>query len=145
MYLIGRNTNYFSAQPLIMRFKISVPATSANVGPGFDVMGVAFDMFNRFTFETNDVREAIRAVFEVAEENEQVCICNGYTGEVLYHNGEEPWCTDEMALMMLGYLTEQAGAEEEEEEDEPVEVPGVGLVSAFIAEILAMPVEGLPS
>lgn len=35
-----------------MRFKISVPATSANVGPGFDVMGVAFDMFNRFTFET---------------------------------------------------------------------------------------------
>ncbi|MCD8283355.1 MAG: homoserine kinase [Opitutae bacterium] len=35
-----------------MKFKISVPATSANIGPGFDVMGVAFDMFNRFTFET---------------------------------------------------------------------------------------------
>lgn len=34
-----------------MKFKISVPATSANVGPGFDVMGVAFDMFNRFTFD----------------------------------------------------------------------------------------------
>lgn len=104
---------------------------------------------NRFTFETNDVREAIRAVFEVAEENEQVCICNGYTGEVLFHNGEEPWCTDEMALMMLGFVVEQAEAEEEEdepeEEDAPVEVPGMGLVSAFIAEILAMPVEGLPS
>ncbi|MGL4854476.1 MAG: homoserine kinase, partial [Lentisphaeria bacterium] len=34
-----------------MKFKISVPATSANIGPGFDVMGIAFDMFNRFTFE----------------------------------------------------------------------------------------------
>lgn len=36
-----------------MRFKISVPATSANVGPGFDVMGLAFDMYNRFTFDTD--------------------------------------------------------------------------------------------
>lgn len=36
-----------------MKFKISVPATSANVGPGFDVMGLAFDMYNRFTFDTN--------------------------------------------------------------------------------------------
>ena len=35
-----------------MKFKVSVPATSANVGPGFDMMGIAFDMFNRFTFET---------------------------------------------------------------------------------------------
>jgi hypothetical protein len=104
---------------------------------------------NRITVETNDVREAIRAVFEIAEENEQVCICNGYSGEVLYHNGEEPWCTDEMALMMLGFVAEQASAEEEEdEEDEPVEVvevPGMGLVSAFLAEVLALPAEGLPS
>lgn len=35
-----------------MKFKVSVPATSANVGPGFDVMGIAFDMYNRFIFET---------------------------------------------------------------------------------------------
>lgn len=35
-----------------MKFKVSVPATSANIGPGFDVMGIAFDMFNRFIFET---------------------------------------------------------------------------------------------
>ncbi len=40
-----------------MKFKISVPATSANVGPGFDVMGVAFDMFNRFVFETLNGKE----------------------------------------------------------------------------------------
>ena len=36
-----------------MRFKISVPATSANVGPGFDVMGLAFDLYNRFVFDTD--------------------------------------------------------------------------------------------
>ncbi len=36
-----------------MKFKISVPATSANVGPGFDVMGLAFDLYNRFTFDTD--------------------------------------------------------------------------------------------
>ncbi len=35
-----------------MKFKVSVPATSANVGPGFDVMGIAFDLYNRFSFET---------------------------------------------------------------------------------------------
>ena len=112
---------------------------------------------NRFTYETNDVREAISAVFECDFEDAHICICNGYTGEVLYHNGEEPWCTDEMALMMLGFVAEQAGAEEEEEEDEPVEVvevPGLGLMSAFLAEVLGLPgdaiialppAEGLPS
>ncbi|MEG1480081.1 MAG: homoserine kinase [Kiritimatiellia bacterium] len=42
-----------------MKFKISVPATSANVGPGFDVMGIAFDMYNRFTFDT-DCSERLR-------------------------------------------------------------------------------------
>lgn len=96
---------------------------------------------NRFTYETNDVREAIRAVFECGEDDAHICLCNGYTGEVLFHNGEEPWCTDEMALMMLGFVVEQAGAEEEEEDepDEVVEVPGMGLVSAFLAEVMALP------
>lgn len=42
-----------------MKFRISVPATSANVGPGFDVMGLAFDMYNRFTFDT-DCPERLR-------------------------------------------------------------------------------------
>lgn len=102
---------------------------------------------NRFTYETNDVREAIRAVFECGEDDAHICLCNGYTGEVLYHNGDEPWCTDEMSLMMLGFVVEQAGAEEEEEDEpvEVVEVPGMGLVSAFLAEVLALPTEGLPS
>ena len=70
---------------------------------------------NRFTYESNDVREAIRATFECADESSEVCICNGYTGEVLFHNGEEPYCTDEMGLMMLGFLMEESWGEQEEE------------------------------
>lgn len=31
-------------------FKVKVPATSANLGPGFDVMGLALDRYNIFTF-----------------------------------------------------------------------------------------------
>ena len=72
---------------------------------------------NRFTYESNDVREAIRASFECADESSEVCICNGYTGEVLFHNGEEPYCTDEMGLMMLGFLMEESWGEQEEEQE----------------------------
>lgn len=36
-------------------FKIKVPATSANLGCGFDVLGLAFDLFNVYTFtESNE-------------------------------------------------------------------------------------------
>lgn len=80
---------------------------------------------NRFTYETNNVREAIRAVFECEFDDAHICICNGFTGEVLYHNGDEPWCTDEMSLMMLGFIVEQAG--EEDEEDEDNDFPTCGL------------------
>ena len=31
--------------------KVRVPATSANLGPGFDVMGIAVDLFNVYGFE----------------------------------------------------------------------------------------------
>lgn len=31
--------------------KIRVPATSANLGPGFDALGVAFDLYNTYSFE----------------------------------------------------------------------------------------------
>ena len=30
--------------------KISVPATSANLGPGFDTLGLALSLYNTFTF-----------------------------------------------------------------------------------------------
>ena len=77
---------------------------------------------NRFTYETNDVREAIRATFECADENPEVCICNGYTGEVLFHKGEEPYCTDEMGLMMLGFLMEESWDDQEEPQDEEPQI-----------------------
>ena len=31
--------------------KIIVPATSANLGPGFDSLGIALDLYNEFVFE----------------------------------------------------------------------------------------------
>jgi len=37
-----------------MKVKVRVPATSANLGPGFDVAGVAVTMYNTFTFELMD-------------------------------------------------------------------------------------------
>ncbi len=36
--------------PDLMQLKITVPATSANLGPGFDAIGVALTLRNRFTF-----------------------------------------------------------------------------------------------
>lgn len=34
-----------------MKFKITVPATSANLGPGFDISGIALDIYNEFYFD----------------------------------------------------------------------------------------------
>lgn len=34
--------------------KISVPATSANMGPGFDCLGVALNLYNRFNIEESE-------------------------------------------------------------------------------------------
>ena len=74
---------------------------------------------NEIVIKTNDVTYAIREYLRADEAGCEVCLCNGYTGEVLCHNGEEPWCTDEMALMILGYMCAEAWGEEDEDEDEP--------------------------
>ncbi len=37
-----------------MRVKVKVPATSANLGPGFDVAGLAVTLYNTFVFELID-------------------------------------------------------------------------------------------
>lgn len=103
---------------------------------------------NRFTYESNDVREAIRATFECADDSSEVCICNGYTGEVLFHNGDEPYCTDEMGLMMLGFLMEESWGGQEEEPEQTVaeileeidatpEQTGGDLVLAMIEDLVA--------
>lgn len=36
-----------------VRFTVRVPATSANLGPGFDCMGIALNLFNEMSVETN--------------------------------------------------------------------------------------------
>ncbi|QSX08974.1 homoserine kinase [Alkalibacter rhizosphaerae] len=36
------------------RVSVTVPASSANIGPGFDALGLAFQLYNRFTLETTD-------------------------------------------------------------------------------------------
>lgn len=102
---------------------------------------------NEIVIKTNDVSYAIREYLRADEAGCEVCLCNGYTGEVLCHNGDEPYCTDEMALMVLGYMCAEAWGEEDEPAEEEDEVVCVGgqLMSAFLAEVLALPVEGLPS
>ena len=38
-----------------MKIKVSVPATSANIGSGFDALGLAVTLYNTVTFEDSDV------------------------------------------------------------------------------------------
>lgn len=37
-----------------MKVRVKVPATSANIGPGFDVAGLALTLYNTFVFELNE-------------------------------------------------------------------------------------------
>ena len=73
----------------------------------------------KLTVETNDVHTACTEFLLRTEDASHVCICDGETGEVLAHTGDEPYCTDEMALMLLGHLMAEAWGEEEDEEEEP--------------------------
>lgn len=42
-----------------MKVRVRVPATSANLGPGFDVAGLALSLYNTFVFELLDVKGVI--------------------------------------------------------------------------------------
>ena len=95
---------------------------------------------NEIVIKTNDVTYAIREHLRACEAGCEVCLCNGFTGEVLCHNGEEPWCTDEMALMILGYMCAEAwGEEDEDEDDEPAEESGGEMVLRLIAGMGGLP------
>lgn len=50
-----------------MKIKVLVPATSANLGPGFDVLGVAVNLYNEFIVED-------ASMFEIVFLNKQVGI-----------------------------------------------------------------------
>lgn len=42
-----------------IKYEISTPATSANLGPGFDIVGVAYNLFNTYRFERAEKDELI--------------------------------------------------------------------------------------
>ena len=46
-----------------MKIKVSVPATSANVGSGFDALGLAVTLYNTVTFEESDYDQKDSAGF----------------------------------------------------------------------------------
>ena len=52
--------------------KISIPASSANLGPGFDVLALSFKLYNIFTFEESDNLEIISEFKEFNNENNLV-------------------------------------------------------------------------
>lgn len=72
---------------------------------------------NEIVIKTNDVTYAIREYLRADEAGCEVCLCNGFTGEVLCHDGDEPYCTEEMALMFLGYLCAENWGDEDEDEE----------------------------
>lgn len=91
----------------------------------------------KITTETND----IEVLFLEAERHrgcDHLCICDGSTGEVLMHTGDEPYCTDEFALMAMGWLMAQHWGEEEDEPEEE-EVSGAEMVLALIEAMGGLP------
>ena len=98
---------------------------------------------NEIVIKTNDVSYAIREYLRADEAGCEVCLCNGFTGEVLCHNGDEPYCTDEMALMLLGHLMAEAWGEEEDEEEEPPRevIPSIFEVMTALSEQMAEELE----
>src|SRR5262245_29347470 len=52
--LILRSVASESGYPRAMRVRVRVPATSANLGPGFDALGLALSLYNDVTVEESD-------------------------------------------------------------------------------------------
>ena len=103
----------------------------------YNVTTHAFD--EELTYRTNNPRRAIADFLDGAREGLHMNIVDGYTGEVLVianHPEGEKHCTDEMSLMILGYLmAESWGEAEDEDEEDFVDVP------AAIAEMFGVPKE----
>ena len=51
---------------------IKVPATSANLGPGFDSLGIALDLYNRFSFEETSSGLEIVGALETEEDSDNL-------------------------------------------------------------------------
>jgi homoserine kinase len=48
----------FSSKNIFMKFLIKVPATSANLGPGFDALGLALDLWNETVISTDSFTDS---------------------------------------------------------------------------------------
>ena len=57
---------------------IRVPATSANIGPGFDTLGCAFNLYNKFTFTLAGDRLEITGCEEKYANKDNLAICSFY-------------------------------------------------------------------
>ena len=55
-------------------FEVIVPATSANLGPGFDVLGIAWELFNHFTFKRSEKYEFINVKEDYQNEDNLVIV-----------------------------------------------------------------------
>ena len=67
--------------------KVRVPATTANIGPGFDCVGCALSMFAEFTFERSEKTEIYGCPPEFANEDNLVYKSFNYALSCM---GEEP-------------------------------------------------------
>ena len=83
----------------------------------------------KVTVETNDVRTACAEFLIRVDDADRTCICDGTTGEVLANTGDNPYCTEEFGLTLLGHLMEEAWGENDRD-DEPVD-PAVALASSL--------------
>ena len=63
------------------KVKITVPATSANLGPGFDCFGIAYNLYNEFTFEKTPGEFSFKGFDEDFCNEENVCVVSFKTAE----------------------------------------------------------------
>ena len=91
---------------------------------------------NQHIINTNDVSYAIHEFLRAHACGCEVVVCNGTTGEVLCHNGDEPYTTDEMGLMIAGYLSIFGLPEgvEMSDEDEDSDLPTCGMCGGDVVD-----------
>ena len=75
----------------MMKFKLKVPATSANLGPGFDFLGVGLDIYNEYLFEENKDNQIKLVGFSVEVSDNYVL--KGYKAVFEYLNLPTPSVT----------------------------------------------------
>lgn len=64
-------------------YQVSVPATSANIGVGFDSAGIAFKLYNTFTFNESDSFKVVGCEEKYASENNLVIKSYKYIFDIL--------------------------------------------------------------